>query len=184
MFVMPRKTKGGAPHDMFSAEGARLAEREAPLAARMRPRTFDEFVGQEHVVGAGRMLRRAIEADQLPSLILWGPPGSGKTTLARIVAHLTRSHFDPVSAVTAGVADLRRIVEEAKERRSLEGRRTILFIDEIHRFNKAQQDAVLPYVEDGVVTLIGATTENPSFEVIGPLISRSRVYKLEPLPPE
>jgi putative ATPase len=159
-------------------------EREAPLAARMRPRSFSEFVGQEHLVGEGRVLRRSIEADQLPSLVLWGPPGSGKTTLAYVIAHITRSHFAPMSAVTAGVADLRRAVEEARERRSLHQQRTILFIDEIHRFNKAQQDAILPWVENGTVTFIGATTENPSFEVISPLLSRSRVYALKALTDE
>jgi putative ATPase len=151
-----------------------------PLAARMRPRNLDEFVGQEHLVGEGKILRKLIEADRLPSLIFWGPPGIGKTTLANVIASLTRSHFSPISAVSAGVADLRRIVEEAKERQKL-GQHTILFIDEIHRFNKAQQDAVLPYVENGVVTLIGATTENPSFEVISALLSRSRVFVLNAL---
>jgi len=156
-------------------------EREAPLAARMRPRSFDEFVGQEHLVGEGRVLRKSIEADQLVSMIFWGPPGSGKTTLARIIAKMTRSHFSPISAVTAGVADLRRIVDEARERRGMHGQRTILFIDEIHRFNKAQQDAILPFVEDGTITLIGATTENPSFEVISPLLSRCRVFTLDSL---
>jgi len=141
-------------------------------------------VGQEHIVGEGRLLRKAIEAGEPPSMVLWGPPGSGKTTLARIIAGLTHSHFEPVSAVSSGVADLRRVVAEARERLGMSDQKTILFIDEIHRFNKAQQDAVLPYVEDGTITLIGATTENPSFEVIGPLLSRSRVYKLEPLTPE
>ncbi len=150
----------------------------------MRPRSLEEFVGQEHLVGEGRVLRRAIEADQLPSMVFWGPPGSGKTTLARIIASLTQSHFEPVSAVSSGVADLRRVVAEARDRLDEQGERTILFIDEIHRFNKAQQDVVLPYVEDGTITLIGATTENPSFEVISPLLSRSRVFKLEPLTPE
>jgi putative ATPase len=169
---------------MFDDAARERVEREAPLAARVRPRSFEEFVGQEHLVGEGRVLRRVIEADQLPSIILWGPPGSGKTTLARIIAAQTRAHFAPVSAVTAGVADLRRIVDDARERRALHGQRTILFIDEIHRFNKAQQDVILPYVEDGVVTLIGATTENPSFEVIGPLLSRCRVYTLNQLTPE
>src|SRR5579864_9438682 len=133
----------------------------APLAARMRPRTLDEFVGQEHIVGPGHALRRAIESDNVPSLILWGPPGTGKTTLAEIIARMTGSHFSAISAVSAGVADLRKVVAEAQHRRAL-GKRTVLFIDEIHRFNKAQQDAVLPCVEDGTITLIGATTENPS----------------------
>jgi putative ATPase len=147
----------------------------------MRPRTLGEIRGQEHLLGEGRTLRKAIEADRVPSLILWGPPGSGKTTLARVIAQTTDAHFDPVSATSAGVADLRRIVKEAQERREREGRRTILFIDEIHRFNKGQQDAILPHVEEGVVTLIGATTENPSFEVNSALLSRSRVVVLHAL---
>ena len=151
-----------------------------PLAARMRPRTFDELVGQEHIVGPGKVLRKSIESDQIPSMILWGPPGSGKTTLALLVATMTSSDFQQVSAVTSGVADLRKIVQLAKERK-LKGGRTILFIDEIHRFNKAQQDVILPHVEEGTVVLIGATTENPSFEVISPLLSRSRVYVLKAL---
>ncbi|MFA5055366.1 MAG: replication-associated recombination protein A [Dehalococcoidia bacterium] len=147
----------------------------------MRPQGFTDFLGQEHLVGEGRALRRSIESDQLSSMILWGPPGSGKTTLALIIAGMTKSHFSPISAVSSGVADMRRVIEEAKERRSLHRLRTILFIDEIHRFNKSQQDAVLPFVEDGTVTLIGATTENPSFEVISPLLSRCRVFVLRPL---
>ncbi len=178
---MPAKRRSAESEDMFSAEERRFAERAAPLATRMRPRTLDEFIGQEHVVGQGRMLRRAIERDSVPSLILWGPPGSGKTTLAGLIAAATEAHFEQLSAVTAGVADLRRAVQEARDRRRDAGRRTILFIDEIHRFNKAQQDALLPAVEDGTVTLVGATTENPSFEVIGALLSRSRVLTLEPL---
>jgi len=146
---------------------------EEPLAARMRPRTLDEVVGQEHLVEPGRLLRRSIEGDRVPSMILWGPPGSGKTTLAEIIARQTHAHFVSLSAVSAGVADLRRVVEEAKKLRQFSKQQTILFIDEIHRFNKAQQDAVLPHVERGVVTLIGATTENPSFEVNAALLSRS-----------
>jgi putative ATPase len=147
----------------------------------MRPRSLDEFVGQEHVVGSGRVLRGSIESDHLPSIILWGPPGSGKTTLAEVVAHTTRAQFVPMSAVSAGVADLRRVVDSARKLQAFSGRPTVLFIDEIHRFNKAQQDAVLPYVENGTVTLIGATTENPSFEVNAALLSRCRVFRLEKL---
>ena len=135
-------------------------------------------------MGEGRVLRKAIEADQLPSIILWGPPGSGKTTLAYVIARITQAHFSPMSAVTAGVADLRQVVEEARERRGMTGQRTILFVDELHRFNKAQQDAILPFVEDGTVTFIGATTENPSFEVIAPLLSRCRVFALRALTEE
>ena len=167
--------------DMFEHQYEEQMKQEAPLAARMRPATFDDFVGQEHLIGEGRVLRKAIEVGQLPSIILWGPPGSGKTTLAYIIANTTDSHFSPISAVSAGVADLRRIIEEAKERRKMHQQKTILFIDEIHRFNKAQQDAVLPFVEDGTITLIGATTENPSFEVISPLLSRCQVLTLDPL---
>jgi len=150
----------------------------------MRPQSLEEFVGQEHLVGEGRLLRRSIESDSLPSIVLWGPPGSGKTTLARLIARTTKSHFTPLSAVTAGVADLRRVVDEARKRLSFSSQRTILFIDEIHRFNKAQQDAILPHVEEGVITFIGATTENPSFEVISPLLSRARTFRLEPLSAE
>jgi putative ATPase len=169
------------PLNMFAEAAKARAKRHAPLAARMRPRSLDEFVGQGHIVGPGRALRRAIEEDRVPSLLLWGPPGSGKTTLARIIATITKAHFEPVSAVSSGVADLRRVMEEALDRLERTGQRTILFIDEIHRFNKAQQDVVLPHVEEGTVTLIGATTENPSFEVISPLLSRAMVFKLEPL---
>ena len=169
---------------LFEHQAGRRLERDAPLAARMRPRSFDEFLGQEHIVGPGRVLRKSIEADEIPSIVLWGPPGSGKTTLALLIAALTRSHFSPVSAVGSGVADLRRIAQEAQERLGMNGQRTILFIDEIHRFNKAQQDVVLPHVENGTLVLIGATTENPSFEVISPLLSRTRVFTLKPLTPE
>lgn len=155
---------------------------EAPLAARMRPRTLEEFVGQEDIVGPGKLLRRAIETDRLfSSIILWGPPGSGKTTLAMVIANQTKSHFDTLSAVLAGKAELKEVIDKAIERRRLYGRRTILFVDEVHRWNKAQQDALLPHVENGTVVLIGATTENPYFEVIGALVSRSRVFQLRPL---
>ncbi|TET26398.1 MAG: replication-associated recombination protein A [Dehalococcoidia bacterium] len=167
--------------DLFEHQSEKQKGKEAPLAARMRPRDFHDFVGQEHLIGKNHVLRKAIDAGQLPSIILWGPPGSGKTTLAYIIANTTSSHFSPVSATSAGVSDLRRIIEEAKERRKLYQQKTILFIDEIHRFNKAQQDAVLPFVEDGTITLIGATTENPSFEVISPLLSRCQVFTLTPL---
>jgi putative ATPase len=167
--------------DLFEYQFQQDKNREAPLAARMRPGALHEFVGQEHLIGEGHVLRKAIEAGKVPSMILWGPTGSGKTTLAYIIANATQAHFSPVSAVSAGVADLRRIIEEAKERRKLYKQTTILFIDEIHRFNKSQQDAVLPFVEDGTITLIGATTENPSFEVISPLLSRCQVLALNPL---
>jgi len=177
---MERMTLFDGPEDPGEK---RLAE-SMPLAARMRPQTFDEFVGQEHLVAAGQVFRRCIEADRLPSMIFWGPPGSGKTTLAHLIAGITRAQFSSLSAVSAGVADLRRVIGEAGKRMRQSGRRTILFIDEIHRFNKAQQDAVLPFVESGTVTFIGATTENPSFEVIAPLLSRSRVFQLNQLKDE
>src|SRR5512135_115907 len=152
-----------------------------PLAARMRPRSLGEFVGQEHLVGPGRLLWRALKARRLfSSMIFWGPPGSGKTTLARVIARTMDAEFLSLSAVMSGVADVRKVVEEAR-RWQTQGRRTILLIDEIHRFNKAQQDALLPHVEEGLVTLIGATTENPYFEIIGPLLSRARVFIFEPL---
>lgn len=167
--------------ELFEHRRKNLETVEAPLAARIRPRTFQEFVGQEQIVGEGRVLRRAIEADRVPSLVLWGPPGSGKTTLAHLIAGVTHSQFEHMSAVTAGVADLRRIVDQAKERRALHAQRTILFVDEIHRFNKAQQDVILPHVENGTFTFIGATTENPSFEVISPLLSRCQVFALRQL---
>jgi putative ATPase len=173
---MPRR----AP-TLFDTQAEATLQRQAPLAARMRPRTLEEFVGQEHIIGEGKLLRRAIAADQIFSLILWGPPGSGKTTLAQIIANATNAHFEPLSAVSAGVADLRKVVQEAKDRLGMFQQRTLLFIDEIHRFNKGQQDAVLPHVEDGTIILIGATTENPSFEVNNALLSRARVFTLEAL---
>jgi putative ATPase len=168
--------------DLFDhAMSDRLAQ-EAPLAARMRPRRFDEFIGQEHIVGEGKLLRRAIEADRLfSSIILWGPPGTGKTTLAMIIANSTKSHFETISAVLAGKAELRQVIEAARERRKLYHTRTILFVDEVHRWNKAQQDALLPHVEQGIITFVGATTENPYFEVIGALVSRSRIFQLRAL---
>lgn len=156
-------------------------EAESPLAARMRPRTLDEFVGQDHIIGTGRLLRRAIEADQLSSLIFYGPPGTGKTTLARVIANTTRAHFIAINAVLAGVKEIRSAIDTAQEKRSKNSQRTLLFVDEVHRFNKAQQDALLPWVENGTVILIGATTENPYFEVNKALVSRSRIFQLKPL---
>ena len=170
-----------ADMDLFDLQMEKDKLKEAPLAARMRPLVLSEFVGQEHIIGPGHVLRNAIDSGSLPSMVLWGPPGSGKTTLANIMAQTTNSHFSAVSAVSAGVADLRKVIDEARERRKLSRQKTLLFIDEIHRFNKAQQDAILPYVEDGTITLIGATTENPSFEVISPLLSRAQVFVLKPL---
>ncbi|MHB0913680.1 MAG: replication-associated recombination protein A [Armatimonadota bacterium] len=152
-----------------------------PLAARMRPCTLDEFVGQEGIIGSGKLLRRAIETDEIGSAIFWGPPGCGKSSLASVIAKTTKAHFENFSAVISGVAEIRKIIERARERKKLYGAKTILFVDEIHRFNKAQQDAFLPHVEDGTITLIGATTENPYFEVNSPLISRSRIFRFENL---
>jgi len=171
--------------DLFTSARKEDIARGAPLAARMRPRTLEEFVGQKHILGKGKLLRRAIESDRLfSSLIFWGPPGTGKTTLAMVIAERTEGHFETLSAVLAGVEDLRRIVREAQERRVLQGKRTILLVDEIHRWNKAQQDALLPYVENGTIVLIGVTTENPYFEVISPLLSRARVFQFRPLTEE
>ena len=164
-----------------SAEGSSVLS--GPLAHRMRPRSLDDFVGQAKVLGPGKPLRLWVTADRVPSLVLWGPPGCGKTTLARIIAELTSSHFDSASAVLSGVKDLKEKVEAARDRRKMNRRKTILFVDEIHRFNKSQQDVLLPHVEDGTVTLIGATTENPSFEINRALLSRVRVIRLEPIEP-
>ncbi|MBN1231675.1 MAG: AAA family ATPase [Anaerolineales bacterium] len=170
------------PDDMFSYKMRENLRSEAPLAARMRPRILDEYIGQTEILGEGKLLRRAIESDKLfSSIILWGPPGIGKTTLAMVIANHTKSHFETMSAVLDGKPRLREVVDEAIERRQFYNMRTILFVDEVHRWNRAQQDALLPHVENGTVTLIGATTENPYFEVIGALVSRSRVFQLKHL---
>jgi putative ATPase len=163
--------------DLFSVNQTEVA----PLAERMRPRSIEEYLGQEHLLGQGKLLRRLIETDQLTSLIFWGPPGSGKTTLARIIANATKSHFIFFSAIMSGIKEIREVVKEAEDTLKYRSRRTILFVDEIHRFNKSQQDAFLPYVERGTFVMIGATTENPSFEVIAPLLSRCKVLVLNPL---
>ena len=172
------------PGDLFGAALNERLKRQAPLAARLRPRTLDEMVGQEHLLGPDAPLRRLIEADRLTSVILWGPPGTGKTTLARLIAGVTASSFETLSAVNAGVKDVREVVARAKARLGEQGQGTILFLDEVHRFNKSQQDALLPHVEDGLLTLIGATTENPYFEVNAPLLSRSSLFRLDGLSPD
>ena len=168
--------------DLFDEQYKEESFRNQPLAARMRPRNLDEYVGQKHIVGEGKLLRRAIAADRLfHSIILFGPPGTGKTTLARVIANHTSAHFEILSAVLTGVKDLRRVIAEAEERKKYNRVRTVLFVDEVHRWNKAQQDGLLPHVESGLITLIGATTENPYFEVIPALVSRSRIFELKPL---
>jgi putative ATPase len=179
---MMTRSRDQAP-DLFASPD-REDTVEVPLAERMRPREFADFVGQDDITAPNRPLRRAIETDQLSSVIFWGPPGSGKTTLAHLIARHTKAQFVPFSAVTSGVPELRTIIKTAEQRRSINGQRTILFVDEIHRFNKAQQDAFLPHVERGIVILVGATTENPSFEVISPLLSRSLVVVLKSLAEE
>jgi len=173
---------GGKIVDLFSQQAGE--NNSKPLAARMRPQTLDEFIGQEEIVGEGKLLRRAIEADRLQSVIFYGPPGTGKTTLARIIANTTEAEFESLNAVTSGVKDIREVINRARERQGMYSTETVLFIDEIHRFNKSQQDALLPAVEKGTVVLIGATTENPYFEVNSPLVSRSRIFKLNPLAEE
>jgi putative ATPase len=182
MPVAPRNTPpAGASETLWDAAAEERLAKHGPLAARMRPRTLDDMVGQDHLLGPGAPLRALIEADRLSSIILWGPPGTGKTTLAKVVASRTDRHFVSLSAVTAGVKDVREVIESARQRLAQFDRGTILFLDEVHRFNKSQQDALLPAVEAGTITLIGATTENPFFEVNAPLISRSTVFRLEPL---
>jgi putative ATPase len=170
--------------DMFESQAREAMAESRPLAERMRPRSLDDFIGQAAAVGQGTLLREAIDRDRLFSIILWGPPGCGKTTLARIIARETRSHFIHFSAVLAGVKEIRKVIDEARDQLKMRRKRTVLFVDEIHRFNKSQQDAFLHHVESGLLTLIGATTENPSFEIIAPLLSRCRVITLQPLAEE
>jgi putative ATPase len=168
-------------NDLFHYSSEERKNTRGPLASRMRPRTIDEFIGQEHIIGEGKLLRRAIKADQLTPMIFFGPPGTGKTTLARIIANTTAANFEQLNAVTSGVADIRRLTSEAKDRTTMYDQKTVLFIDEIHRFNKGQQDALLPFVEDGTIILIGATTESPMFEINQALLSRSRLFRFQHL---
>jgi putative ATPase len=167
--------------DLFNYSSEQDYTPTGPLANRMRPMLLNEVIGQEHIIGEGKLLKRSIEADQLTPMIFFGPPGTGKTTLAKVIANTTKSHFDQLNAVTSGVADIRKVTAEAKDRKNLYQLKTVLFIDEIHRFNKSQQDALLPFVEDGLIILIGATTESPMFEINSALLSRSRIFRLEPL---
>ena len=167
--------------DLFEDKLKQIIEKEQPLAARMRPKKLEDFIGQENIIGKGRLLYRAIKADQISSIIFYGPPGTGKTTLAAVIANTTKSNFITINAVLAGVKNIREAIEESKEKRKLYSRKTILFVDEVHRWNKAQQDALLPWVENGTIILIGATTENPFFEVNRALVSRSRVFQLKTL---
>ena len=170
--------------DLFDYMRETAKETEAPLASRLRPRTLDEVVGQQHIVGKDKLLYRAIQADKLGSVIFYGPPGTGKTTLAKVIANTTSGEFQQINATVAGKKDMEEVVKKAQDIRGMYGRKTILFVDEIHRFNKGQQDYLLPFVEDGTLILIGATTENPYFEVNGALISRSRIFELKPLEKE
>ena len=170
--------------DLFDYMREQSKEDESPLASRLRPRTLDEVVGQQHIVGKGKLLYRAIKADKLGSIIFYGPPGTGKTTLAKVIANTTSAEFLQINATSAGKKDMEEVIEKAKNNAGMFGKKTILFVDEIHRFNKGQQDYLLPFVEDGTVILIGATTENPYFEVNGALISRSRIFELKALDTE
>ncbi len=170
--------------DLFEYMRTSNLEKESPLAARMRPKTLDEVLGQEHIVGKDTLLYRAIQADKISSVIFYGPPGTGKTTLARVIANTTSAEFTQINATVAGKKDMEEVVKKAKDLQGMYGKRTILFIDEIHRFNKGQQDYLLPFVEDGTLVLIGATTENPYFEVNGALLSRSIIFELKPIPVE
>src|SRR5215212_128401 len=170
-----------SPMDLFAGNRQKNLDKAAPLAARMRPRTLEEFAGQQHFLGPGKLLRRMLEADRLSSVIFYGPPGTGKTTLASLIANYSKSHFEQLNASAVGVKEVRKVIDDAKERLGLNGQRTVLFLDEIHRFNRAQQDILLPDVESGYVILVGATTENPFFAVNSPLISRSQIFQFAPL---